>query len=306
MELLYLLEKIRLPVLDELMLLVTMLGEETAFLLVALVVFWCVDKRRGYLVMAVGFVGIITNQILKLICRVPRPWVLDQSFPVVEGAKEAAGGYSFPSGHTSMAVGTFGALAVTSKNRWMKVSYVTLAVLVTFSRMYLGVHTLADVLGGAICAIVLIVLLRPVVMGDNEKLMDPLVTGMLALGAFFLACVELAPITKGVDPSVLHSAMKNAYTMAGCLAAVFVVYHAERKWVQFSVEGVWWIQIIKVVLGIALVLLVKSGTKAPLEAVFAGHLAARAVRYFLVVLTAGLLWPMTFRWWRSLAVLCRK
>ena len=47
MEFLYLLEKLRLPVLNELMLAVTTLGEETAFLVVALIVFWCVDKRRG-------------------------------------------------------------------------------------------------------------------------------------------------------------------------------------------------------------------------------------------------------------------
>ena len=44
---LYLLEKIRFPLLDELMLAVTSLGEETAFLVIALIVFWCVDKRKG-------------------------------------------------------------------------------------------------------------------------------------------------------------------------------------------------------------------------------------------------------------------
>ena len=106
MELLYLLEKIRLPILDEIMLIITMLGEETAFLAIALIVFWCVDKKRGYLVMAVGFMGTIANQFLKLLCRVPRPWVLDENFTVVGDAKDAAGGYSFPSGHSQNAVGT--------------------------------------------------------------------------------------------------------------------------------------------------------------------------------------------------------
>ena len=47
MELLYVLEGMRHPVLDEIMLLITRLGEETAFLVTALVVFWCVDKRKG-------------------------------------------------------------------------------------------------------------------------------------------------------------------------------------------------------------------------------------------------------------------
>ena len=38
----------------------------------------------------------------------------------------------------------------------------------------------------------------------------------------------------------------------------------------------------------------KEGLRAPLEALFGGHLIARAVRYFLIVIVAGLVWPMTF------------
>ena len=117
MQFLYLLEKIRFPLLDEFMLLITQLGEETAFLAAALIVFWCVDKNRGYYLMAVGFVGTIFNQFLKLLCRVPRPWVLDSQFQPVEGSVEAATGYSFPSGHSQSSVGTFGVLARTSKQK---------------------------------------------------------------------------------------------------------------------------------------------------------------------------------------------
>ena len=92
MSFLYLLEKIRLPGLNELMLLVTQLGEETAFLVLALIMFWCVDKRRGYFVMAVGFMGTMVNQVLKLVCAVPRPWVLDPDFTILEQARDAASG----------------------------------------------------------------------------------------------------------------------------------------------------------------------------------------------------------------------
>ena len=58
--------------------------------------------------------------------------------------------------------------------------------------------------------------------------------------------------------------------------------------------------VLKVIFGIGIVLLVKEGLRAPLEAVFAGHMAARAVRYFLIVVVAGFLWPMTFRWFSKL------
>ena len=52
--------------------------------------------------------------------------------------------------------------------------------------------------------------------------------------------------------------------------------------------------------GLGVVLLVKEGLRSPLEAIFAGHLAARAVRYFLIVVVAGILWPLTFSWFGKL------
>ena len=76
MEFLYFLERIRVPILNELMLLVTQLGEETAFLVIAMIIFWCVDKKKGYYILAVGFIGTLANQFLKLWFRVPRPWVI--------------------------------------------------------------------------------------------------------------------------------------------------------------------------------------------------------------------------------------
>lgn len=300
MGLLYFLEKLRVPVLNELMLLVTQLGEETAFLVLALIIFWCVDKRRGYYVMAVGFVGTTLNQILKLICRVPRPWELDQNFTILEQARDAAKGYSFPSGHTSTAVGTFGAIAMTEKRRWIKVICVTLMVLVGFSRMYVGVHTPYDVVAGAACALVLVFGMKPIVMDNRDKAMKILLASMLALGIGYLLYVECYPFPADFDAHNLTSATENAYTMIGCLIGVAVVYAAEKKWINFSVEGKWWVQLIKIVLGLLLVLAVKSGLKEPLILLLGSELIARAVRYFLVVLTAGLLWPMTFRFWNRL------
>ena len=46
MDFLYLLEKIRVPGLNEFMLGITYFGDELAFLVTAMIVFWCVDKRQ--------------------------------------------------------------------------------------------------------------------------------------------------------------------------------------------------------------------------------------------------------------------
>ena len=112
MQFLYFLESIRIPGLNEFMLGITYFGDEIAFLVTALILFWCVDKRQGYYILSVGFLGTIANQFMKLWFRIPRPWVQDPNFTILEQAREAATGYSFPSGHTQSSVGTFGGIGV--------------------------------------------------------------------------------------------------------------------------------------------------------------------------------------------------
>ena len=296
MEFLYLLEKIRVPRLNELMLAVTELGGEMPFLIIALVVFWCVDKRRGYYVLSVGFLGTLTNQFMKLWFRVPRPWVLDPNFTILEQAREAAAGYSFPSGHTQNAVGTFGALAITTKTRWIKVLSVMLAVLVPFSRMYVGVHTPADVLVSAAMAVAFLMLLRPFIFRKDEGNVLRLLTVLTLLSAAFLCFVEFWNFPADIDPHNLQSGIKNAYTLIGSLVGLMIVYFVDNKYIRFETSAIWWVQILKVVLGFLAVLAVKSGLKTPIEMICGGHMIARAIRYFLIVIMAGIIWPLTFKW----------
>lgn len=291
------LEGIRIPGLNEFMLLITWLGDETAFLVIALILFWCVDKRKGYFVMAVGFVGTILNQFMKLLFRIPRPWVLDESFTILESAREGAGGYSFPSGHTQNAVGTFGAIACTARKRWLRGVAIALAVLIPFSRMYVGVHTPLDVLTAAAMALVLIFLLRPLVA--EKKRFAALLGGMTLLAAAYVCYVELFQFPADVDQENLASGVKNAYTLLGAVLGMAVVYIADEKWLQFPVKAIWWAQAGKVVLGLLLVLAVKSGLKAPLNTL-CGASVGTFLRYFLIVLTAGILWPLTFRYFARL------
>lgn len=299
MEFLYVLEKLRMPIVNEFMLLITQFGEETAFLVAAIIVFWCVDKYKGYYILSVGFLGSLANQFMKLFFRVPRPWVLDPNFTILEQARDAASGYSFPSGHSQSAVGTFGALAYTTKKTWLRICAIVIAVLVPLSRMYIGVHTPADVLVASAMAIGLILLLKPVVLGGRKKPMVILLGIMVAAAAAFMCYVELYPFPADMDAHNLASGIKNAYTLTGALMGLIVVYIVDEKWQNFTVEAVWWAQILKVGIGLLLVLAVKSGLKMPLNLLF-GESIGRAVRYFLIVITAGILWPLSFKWFSKL------
>ena len=300
MDFLYLLESIRFPALDKLMLLVTHLGEETAFLVIALIVFWCVDKYHGYYMLGVGLLGNLLNQFMKITCRIPRPWVRDPDFTVVEAAKAEAGGYSFPSGHTQTAVGTFGAVAVTQKRKWLGAICIVLAVLTASSRMYLGVHTPADVLVGAAMALAMVFGLKPL-MQEKRKRFIPIIFGiLLVLSAGFLAYLEWYPFPADLDLENYESAVKNGYTFLGCFAGVLVVYAADESKLHFTTKAVWWAQILKAVLGLGVVFAVKEGLRSPLEGIFSDVMIARAVRYFLLVVVAGIVWPLSFCWFSKL------
>ena len=302
MSLLYALQEMRTPFLDTIMALVTRLGEETIFMVVAIVVFWCVSKVGGYYLLSVGFLGTVMNQFLKMLFRIPRPWVLDPNFDIVESAREAATGYSFPSGHTQSAVGTFGGLARMTKKNWLRWVLVVLALLVAFSRMYLGVHTPLDVGVSLGIGTVLVLVLWPLVRSAEEKPARMLwvLLGMLACSVAFLLFMEIYQFPADTDAHNLESAVANAWKLSGATVGMLIACWLDQKYIRFETKAIWWVQLIKVAVGLALVVAIKAGLKAPLIALIGHAGAANAVRYGLMVLFAGAVWPLAFPLLRKL------
>lgn len=298
MSFLHFLENLRTSFLDAIFLVITMLGEETFFLVIALVFVWCVNKREGFYILISGLMGTLINQTLKLICKVPRPWVKDPSFKPVGNAIEEATGYSFPSGHTQNATTTFGAIALFHRKRLGAVIALAAAiVLVGFSRMYLGVHTPADVLTSLGIGFALIFLLHPLFETEEkfQRSMPYIVIGAVLASLAFLIFVLLTP-EESHDTHNYHSALKNACTLFGCTVALIPMYLLDSKYIKFDTKASWYVQIIKLAVGFGLVLAVKSGLSSPLTALFGNEYVARAVRYFLVVIMAGVVWPYCFRY----------
>ena len=294
------LEGLRTPWLDSLMSAVTELGDETVFMVAGLVILWCVNKRWGFRFLLTGLTGSVVNQLLKAIFLIPRPWVLDPSFTIVESARAGATGYSFPSGHTQNSVGTFGVFAATVKKRWVRIVCVALMILVPFSRMYLGVHTPADVLTAAAIALALVLLVRPVVYSE-KRWVFPATLGVMSLCALgFVLYVELAAFPEDMAPENLAEGVKNAYSLLGALLGMIIAYLLDEHKTHFPVKAVWWAQLLKVALGLGLTMAVRLVLKAPLLALTGGHASAHGIRYFIMVLVAGALWPLTFRWFETL------
>lgn len=301
MQFLYLLESIRTPVLDAFFSLITYLGDETVFIAVAIAVFWCVNKRTGYYLLTVGFFGTLLNQFLKLVCRVPRPWVRDPGFTIVESAREAASGYSFPSGHTQSITGSMGCLARSSNKRSVQVVCIVLITLTAFSRMYLGVHTPADVGASLVMGTVLVFALYPLFERCRErpKLLYAVVGVLTACSALYVMFVECCPWPADIDTHNLASGLKNGYTLLGCGLAMLISCVVEGRYINFDERATWQGQALKLILGFAIVLGLKAGLKPVLEGILPA-LPARAVRYFLIVIFAACVWPLSFRYFSEI------
>lgn len=302
MELLYALESIRTPFFDKLMGLVTNLGGEAVFIVAAIIVFWCLNKSCGYYMMTVGFAGTIINQFLKLWFRIPRPWVKDPNFTIVESARAEATGYSFPSGHTQNAFAVFGAPARFFKNTALRIIFILLIALTAFSRMYVGVHTPLDVGVSIIVGTILVFVIYPFFrdMDKSPKKVYIIFGIFIVLAAAFVAFVELYDFPADIDAENYASGLKNAYMILFCAIGLMLTFFIDTKYVRFPTQAVWWAQIIKVVVGLAILLALKSVLKAPLLALFGGHSVAHGVRYFIVILFAGIVWPMTFKFFAKL------
>lgn len=297
MDFLYFLESIRIPFLDELMLLITHLGDEYPFLIIAMFLLWCVNKYQGYYMLFIGFIGVQINQLLKVIFRIERPWVLDKNFKPVEGSIERATGYSFPSGHTQSAVGTFGSIARWCKTNWLRVVCIVTFCLVAFSRMYLGVHTPKDVLTSFVIASALVFLLYPIIKKaeNNPKIMFISFSILTIWSIAQVVFMHVYPFPANAQTQEIYDATKTAYKMLGATVGLFIVYIVDTKYINFPTHAAWWAQAIKLILGLALTIGIQKLCYVVFE-IFVSSLMVRALAYFIMVLFAGLIWPLTFKW----------
>ena len=303
MQFLYLLEKIRNSFLDFFFLAVTHIGEELFFLALAIIFFWCIDKKQGYYLLLTGLVGTVINQALKLIFKVPRPWIKDKNFTFVGNADVEATGYSFPSGHTQNTAGTFGVIAVKSKRRRIRVFCAVIIVLVAFSRMYLGVHTPLDVGVSLAIAIALTALFYPIFKTDES--LDKSAP-YICIGSFILslALVIFAFSLPEAEYEIqnLESGRENSITLFACMLGFPLIYYSDKHLTKFKTEAAWYAQILKALLGLGIILLIKVGLSAPLVSLFGNEYVARGVRYFLIVSFAGLIWPLTFKYFGRMKI----
>ncbi len=129
---------------------------------------WCCAVNLG--------LTVALNQALKFLIQRPRP----------EGFRLAtASGFSFPSGHSMVAMAFFGLLAWfvwkyekdRKQRKFLLIAFAFVIVMIGLSRIYLGVHYASDVIGGFCLSIVWLALYTriavPLFLNEDESPLEP-------------------------------------------------------------------------------------------------------------------------------------
>lgn len=238
-------------------------------------IYWCISKYAGAFLMMNFSVSYMFNTVIKNIFCIKRPFLLDERLtPYVPVT-----GYSFPSGHTMLATGFYGGLAVWQRKRkWFAALSVLLIFLTAFTRNWLGAHTAEDVLVGIFCSICVIALNAFLLKRINEKsLWDWFV--LIASVIIFAAFCFLYP-----------TSLKTAGIFGGVMFGLFI----ERRFIRFEISKSILFRVISFVIGIAVIGLLY---KVILPMLFASlnEGVADMLSYLIIFLmiTAG--WPAVLK-----------
>ena len=137
---------------------ITKLGNEIVVIGIVLALVLLFRNRHSIMFVLLAANSAITNSLIKLVIKRSRPDVLNL---IVQG------GYSFPSGHSMIAVCVYGYLLYLAytkiNNKYLKYGLSILLGIVILSigisRIYVGVHYTSDVLGGFILGLIELILL---------------------------------------------------------------------------------------------------------------------------------------------------
>jgi membrane-associated phospholipid phosphatase len=264
------------PGLDSFFRFCTQLGGTNAYIVFLLTVYLAVDSRLGRRVGAFVLVGYYLNFHLKGLLDTGRPFELDPSLGRTPEARIVYSGPGFPSAHAQMSVTFWGYLAWWLRRFWVWGVAALLITLISLSRLYLGMHFPADVLGGfAVGALYTLVV----------ALAEPLWPGLrrvpkglrLALGLLVPLLLMLLLPPPGQEPDLITGGLAAFLT-----APLLLPYRSPRPlWKRLAVALV----------GIVLVFAVLSASSLLLPEAFKRNPLGGFVRYLLIGYVGLLLTP---------------
>ena len=266
-------------------------GEELLLILILGFIFWCYDKKTGIYVGTNVVLGIVLNPMIKNIFWRRRPYFDHETIkclrPVDSGADIYdinAQGFSFPSCHSTNSVTTYGSIARSRKNRFLKVLAFAFPLLVGLSRMTVGVHYPTDVLCGWLLGLA-IIFITPLIInrfGEEKR-------WILNLCIFLFCCLGL-----------LYCQTSDYFSGLGLMAGFFISIEYEKRFVHFENTKNPIFCITRLVLGSILYLALNYLLKIPFDPEFLASASflsgiVRFFRYAVIGFACIGLYPHIFK-----------
>ncbi len=273
------------PALDRVMVWITDLSSEDFYLLFGPLFFWCAGIGLGVRLLITLLGSFYLNDVLKELFSTDRPIAAHPELvrmpeDAASSAKNEDGSWqaAFPSGHAqhTAVFWTFVGLWLRRTGIWLVV--LSTIVLVSLSRIYLGVHWPIDILGGW--------LIGAAVIGATI-LVPASIERLSAQGRerLILVAVGVSLVLVLIDGSEFRARMLGFWT--GSMVALLI----QQRYVPFKVSGSVVIQIAKMVIGLAGLFVLRAGLKSLLpEDIWAAWL-----RYALLGVWVVLGAPAVFR-----------
>lgn len=292
---------------------VSMLGNEEFYMLIMPSLYWCFDSVVGIRVAVMLLLSNAFGSMLKFTMFQPRPyWV---STDVKAWSAETS--FGIPSGHAFHAAAVWGMLAANLRSRWGKIILFVVIFLIGFSRIFLGMHFISDVLLGWLLGALLVwgylKLEKPLIghlrtRSFNTMVLLAFISALILITVFLLAAATqngrtvpelwrqnaLAAVPGNeIDPLNIEGAFTLAGTWFGMLAGAAWYYHRTGR--MFNAAGEPMHRLLRYIIGLigVFILWFGLGQILPREADFLSY-ALRFARYTLVGLWVSVFAPLLF------------
>jgi len=259
---------------------ITELGGTLIYLGIFFTLFWGINKKFAKNLILIYISSNFVNFYAKTFIGNPRP---DQSNWILISASHL----STPSGHAMSSTVVWGYLGIKMKNIVNLIVSVIIIILVSLSRMYLGVHWLGDILTGWLFGLIILSLANiiehsEIKLGKNNDFNINII--LIIIGFVALILTEIFKISS-----------YNFGTVGGQFIGIGIGFILEQKFVDFNIDlenKKKWKIIIRIFIGILIIAILYLGLYLVIDSDIFWQVA---LQYIIVFLVGIFLWPYLFK-----------